>query len=264
MKVNEGNRGKLGAGAAFDNAIPVLKKDVPAIVDSAKKLLPKPLLQNLKLDIGSAGYKVESGDIDVMVEADDTVGLFQTQNEKDPVKSAKEALRNYFIGKGIDSNVKGRNVHIGIPYGKDTVAQVDVMVIGDVAIVAPYHQHGPRGSYDDPDFVGNAIFILMNSIGKPLGLKFDAFGGKLLRRDDNTVVARDRDAVAKILLNPKATADDLNSVKSMMRALANDPQRDAKLAQAREDEKKGLITLHEPVAEGSLTWFRNMQSILVR
>ena len=256
MQLNEG-------GNAFANAVPVLKKDVPAVVNAAKKLIPKPLLQRIQTDIGSAGYKVESGDIDLMVEAEDVVALFQTQNEKDPIKSAKKALENYFIGKGIDSLVKGNNVHIGVPYGKDTVAQVDVMVIHDANIVAPYHQHGPRGSYDDPEFVGNAIFILMNSIGKPLGLKFDAFGAKLLRRDDNTVVARDRDAVAKILLNPKATGDDLNSVKSIMRALENDPMRDEKLAQAMGDESKGLITLPKKIAEGSPSWFRQMQSILV-
>jgi len=64
-----------------------------------------------------------------------------------------------------------------------------------------------------------------------------------MRRDDNAVVAKDRDDVAKILLNPNATADDLNSVKSILKALANDPERDAKLAQARESAAKGIINL---------------------
>jgi hypothetical protein len=256
MQLNEG-------GNAFPNAVPVAKKDVANVVATAKRLLPKPLLARLQTDIGSAGYKVESGDIDLMVEAEDVVALFQTQNEKDPIKTAKKSLENYFIGKGIDSVVKGNNVHIGIPYGGN-LAQVDVMVVGDAALVAPYHQHGPRGSYDDPEFVGNQIFILMNSIGKPLGLKFDAFGARLMRRDDNTVVARDRDAVAKILLNPKATADDLNSVKSIMRALENDPMRDQKLAQALGDEAKGLLSLPKKLEEGSASWFRQMQSLLVK
>jgi hypothetical protein len=64
-----------------------------------------------------------------------------------------------------------------------------------------------------------------------------------MRRDDNTVVAKDRDAVAKILLNPKATADDLNSVKTILKALKNDPERVAKLAQAKESATKGIISL---------------------
>jgi hypothetical protein len=256
MKLVEG-------GNAIPSSIPVAKKDVAGIVAQAKKICPKPLLARMQIDIGSAGYKVESGDIDLMVEAEDVIALFQTQDEKNPLLAAKKALENYFRGQGFESIVKGNNVHIGIPY-RDALAQVDVMVIHDAAIVAPYHQHGPRGSYSDEDFKGQDIFILMNSIGKSMGLKFDAFGGKLMRRDDNTVVARDRDSVAKILLNPKATHDDLNSVKSIMRALATDPRREEKLAQAREDEAKGFVKLYETAPVGTASWFRSMQNILVR
>lgn len=256
-------RSLFEGGNAIPTSIPVAKNDVKAIVAAAKKALPADLVKRMQTDIGSAGYKVESGDIDVMVEAEDVITLFNTMNEKNPLLAAKKALENYFRGQGIETKVNGNNVSIGIPY-KDALAQVDVMVIHDASIVAPYHQHGPRGSYDDPEFKGQPIFILMNSIGKALGLKFDAFGAKLLRRDDNAVVARDRDAVAKILLNPKATADDLNSVKSILRALEGDPEKNAKLAQARDDEAKGLITLPKKLEEGTAGWFRQMQSILVR
>ena len=250
-------------GNAIPTSIPVAKKDVAAIVAAAKKALPDTLVKRIQTDIGSAGYKLESGDIDIMVEAEDVITLFNTMNEKNPLLAAKKALENYFRGQGIETKVSGNNVSIGIPY-KDAVAQVDVMVIHDASIVAPYHQHCPRGSYDDPEFKGQPIFIIMNSIGKALGLKFDAFGAKLLRREDNTVVARDRDSVAKILLNPQATGNDLNSVKSIMRALENDPMKDEKLAQAREDEIKGLIMLPKKLEEGSPSWFRAMQTLLVR
>ena len=79
-------------------------------------------------------------------------------------------------------------------------SEIDSNDIEDAAIVAPWHQHGPRGMYDDPGFKGSHNFMLMSSIAKHLGLKFDAFGGKLMRRDDNTVVGRTRQEVAKILL----------------------------------------------------------------
>lgn len=250
-------------GNAIPTSIPVAKADVAGIVATAKKAIPAELVKRIQTDIGSAGYKVESGDIDLMVEAEDVVALFQTQEEKNPVLAAKKALEAYFRGRGIEAKTNGNNVSIGIPY-KDAVAQVDVMVIHDASLVAPYHQHGPRGSYDDPDFKGQPIFILMNSIGKALGLKFDAFGAKLLRRDDNTVIARDRDSVAKALLNPHASGDDLNSVKSILRALEGDPMKDEKLAQARDDEAKGLITLPKKLEEGSASWFRQMHSILVK
>lgn len=258
-------------GNAIPSSAPVAKDDVQQVIHIAKRELPPGLLKNLQADIGSAGYKVESGDIDLMVEAQDCITVFDTASAKDPVKAAKLLMKQFFDAKGIEANVNGRNVSIGIPYqaqstGEVKLAQVDIMVIHDVAVVAPYHQHGPRGSYNDPNFKGSPIFILMNSIGKALGLKFDAFGANLMRRDNNEVVARDRDSVAKILLNPNATGDDLNSVKSMLKALANDPKRDEKLAQARDDQGKGLITLGESndVLPGSGNWFRQMQSILTK
>jgi hypothetical protein len=75
------------------------------------------------------------------------------------------------------------------------------------------------------------------------------------------VVARERDAVAKILLNPQANADDLNSVKTIMASLANDPDRDAKLTQARDDQAKGLLTLPESVQPGSTQWLRHISEM---
>lgn len=259
-------------GNAIAQSNPVNQVDVPGIIAAVKRELPSALLKNLQVDIGSAGFKVDasgkslpSGDIDVMVEAADVVSVFETNNDpKDPVKAAKQAMKTYFEAKGIEAVPNGRNVSIGIKYkeqatGKEKVAQVDIMVIHDVNVVAPYHQHGPRGMYKDPTFKGNAIFILMNSIGKFLGLKFDAFGAKLMRRDDNTVVARSRDEVAKILLNPKATADDLNSVGTIIAALANDPDKEGKLAQAKQDQAKGLLTLPETApTPGTAAWFRKM------
>ena len=235
-------------GNAISNASAVPLDQVSAVVNQAIDILPPMLRVNLAKDIGSAGFKkVPPGDIDLMIESDDLVKQFKTAGEKDPVKAAKKALEEYLKHKGYESAMSGRNVHVGIPFDGG-IAQVDYMVIEDVPTVAPYHQHGPRGSYDDPEFKGSDIFILMNSIGKALGLKFDAFSGKLMRRDDNTVVAKDRDAVAKILLNPTATADDLNSVKTILKALKNDPDRDAKLAQARESAAKGIINLPGDVA----------------
>jgi hypothetical protein len=249
-------------GNAIPDSMPVNRDDIKQVVDKAKSFIPSPLLKNLQADIGSSGYKVESGDIDLMVDAEEVVKLFKTENEKDPVKAAKQKLKDYFKSKDIEANVNGRNVSIGIVYTDHTsqkkTAQVDVMVIHDAAIVAPWHQHGPRGMYNDPEFKGSEVFMLISSIAKHLGLKFDAFGAKLMRRDDNQVVGRTREQVAKILLGPKAKESDLDSVKSMMKALQSDPDRELKLAQAKQDSEKGLIRLPESVEFGSPTWFRNI------
>jgi hypothetical protein len=262
MILNEG-------GNAIKDSEPVNREDVATVIELAKKAMPIALLKNLHTDIGSAGYKAQSGDIDLMVDASDVIEFANIAGSKDPTKEAKQVLSKFFDKKGIEAVPNGRNVSIGIVYTEQStkklkIAQVDVMVINDVAIVAPYHQHGLRNSYEDPDFKGSPIFILMNSIGKSMNLKFDAFGAKLMNRDDNSVVARTRDEVAKILLNQNATGNDLNSVKSIMRALFNDPNKEAKLAQAREDAKKGLITLPESVQVGSPVWFSQMKSILLK
>ena len=230
-------------GNAIQDSTDIPRDQVSGVVAAAKQLLPEPLLSNLHTDIGSAGYKtVPSGDIDLMIEAQDLVDYFKTAAAKDPVKDAKKKREAYLQQQGYTSKTMGRNVHVGIPFDGG-LAQVDYMVINDAAIVAPWHQHGPRGSYNDPEFKGSDIFIVMNSIAKSLGLKFDAFGAKLMRRDNDEVVGRSRDEVAKILLNPGATGEDLNSVKHILNVLKTDPQRDAKLAQARDDAAKGIVRL---------------------
>lgn len=212
-------------------------------------------------DIGSAGYKVASGDMDMFIDYDQLAAKFGVQDEK----AAKVALAQFMQAKGYPVKIIGRNVHVGAPYitpeGKHVV-QVDLMVIKNAVKVAPWHQHGPRGMYDDPAFKGGQLFMLYNSIGKFLGLKVDGFAGTVMRRDNNEVVADTRKAAAKLLLGPTAKESDLDSVKSVLTKLKTDPDKEGKLAQARQDVAKGLMTLPEDVHPGTAGWFRNIQSKL--
>jgi hypothetical protein len=244
----------LEGGNVFADVVDIKREYAKDLINSVKQLLPG---FDLQFDIGSVGYKVQSGDMDVFMDQDQVVAKFKSKDEK----TAKQSLAQFVQAKGFQTSIKGRNVHVRMPLPDGTFAQVDLMVIPDSSDVAPWHQHGPRGSYDDPSFKGAQNFILMNSIGKALGLKFDAFGGKLMRRDNNEVVARSRDDVAKILLNPNATGNDLNSVKTILKALENDPKKDAKLAQAREDAAKGLITLSESLQPGSTQWMKQISEM---
>lgn len=249
-------------GNVFDNTSAVARENVATIVAMVKRELPSALQKNAIPDIGSAGYKVESGDIDLFVDATAAIKNFGVEDEK----QAKQALAQYFQAKGYAVKVMGRNVHVDMPYkisdGKQLYAQVDLMVIANAKRVADWHQHGPRGMYDDPNFKANQLFILLNSIGKALGVKVDAFGGVVMRRDNNEVVADNREAAAKLLLNPGAHAQDLNSVATVMAALQNDPDKEAKLAQARQDQQKGLLTLPEDIAPGTAAWFRKLGHIV--
>ena len=250
-------------GNAIPDSVDIIKEYVPALIKQVQAILPG---YNIEPHVGSAGFKVASGDMDLFLDETQVVDKAGTKDEKDPVKAAKQRLAMSITEKtGFQTVIKGRNVHVRMPLPDGRFGQVDLMVIPNSREVAPWHQHGPRGSYEDPDFKGNAIFIVMNSLGKPLGLKFDAFSGRLLRRDNNeTVAGPDRDSVADKLI-PGARGSDFDSVKKIVQALKiKDPANmDIKLAQARGDAAKGLIQLPESVDEGSPTWFRQMQSMMV-
>jgi hypothetical protein len=254
-------------GAAIPTSQPVEQVDVPLVVATAKREMPQGLLKNLQGDIGSAGFKqVPSGDIDLMIEAGDLVEIFKTQEDKkDPVLAAKRALKTYFDAKGIEANINGRNVSIGIKYKAKNgagYAQVDLMVIHDAAVVAPWHQHGRRDMYKDPAFKGQQTMIIISSIAKALNLKFDAFGANLVDRNTGELKGRTMDEVAKILIAPEAKASDMYSVGTIVAALQKYNDADTvnrKLAQARDDQAKGLLTLPEQAPRpGTAAWFRNL------
>ena len=154
----------------FDNTTDVLKQDVPTVVEIARRLLPPALQNQVIKDIGSAGFKVKSGDIDLFI---DQAITLKNYGVDDPAQ-AKKALQTHLAAQKIPAVVKGRNVHADIPYknadGREAFAQVDYMIIPNAAKVADWHQHGPRGMYDDPNFKASQLFILLNSIGKALGV----------------------------------------------------------------------------------------------
>jgi hypothetical protein len=246
------------SGNVFDNTAPVSKQDVGNVVELAKQALPSALQRHVIADIGSAGYKVESGDIDLFVDQAQVLKHYDVED----ASQAKQLLKAYLSARGVSAVVKGRNVHASVEYtagdGTKKHAQVDFMIIPNAKRVAPWHQHGPRGMYDDPGFKAGHLYILLNSLAKFKDMKVDAFAGTLNQRSDNSVVSDNRDQIAKILLNPGATGNDLNSVATVMRALEGDPDKEGKLAQAQQDVQKGVLTLPETSTPGTAAWFRKL------
>ena len=242
-------------GNVFDDVVPIKKEYVGYILDTIKKILPADL--ELISNIGSAGFKDSSGDMDIFIDASQAIKILGAKDEK----SAKVLLKNWVEKKGYQSALSGRNVHVRIPLPDGSAGQTDLMIIPNAAKVAPFHTHGPSGQYNDPEFKGGQLFIMYSSLAKALNLKFSPFEGKLVDRTTNEVVADNKDDVAKILLNPSATAADLASVKSIIKALANDPKKEEKLAQAKADATKGLITLPESIQPGSIIWFRTLANL---
>jgi hypothetical protein len=223
-------------GNIWKDTGPIKKEHVPGILKTIEKIIPKQI--KVIPHIGSAGFKKESGDMDIFLDAQGVMDFFNAKDEK----AARAALKAHLEKEGYTVALSGRNVHVKLETPSNSV-QVDLMVIPNAEKVAPFHQHGLTGEYDDPSFKGGELFILYASIAKALGLKFSPFEGKLTSRETGEVIADTKDEVAKVLLNKRGTAKNLSSIKSILAALKNDPMRDEKLAQAKEDEKKGLIKL---------------------
>jgi hypothetical protein len=85
----------------------------------------------------------------------------------------------------------------------------------------------------DSAYRGQDRNVLMNSMAKSMGYKLNQTAG-LQDRATNEIISNDPDKIAQILLNKSATRDDLHSVETIISALEKDPEKDAKLADARE------------------------------
>lgn len=181
--------------------------------------------------LGSTGRKESSGDLDLQIDA--------TQITKEQLI---ERLRVWAQQQGVEPQryikKSGISVHFLTAIGGDPgrgFVQTDFMF----ANKPRWNQFVLRS---DPasDYKGALRNIMINSMAKSMGYKLNQNDG-IANRDTNDIITDDPDAVAKLLLNPTASAKDLYSVESIMRALKMDPKKDAKIADFRAHmEREGL------------------------
>lgn len=220
MQLNEG-------GNVWDDVDPFTKKEAGGILQRAQQVMPPGLEL---IPVGSAGHKASSGDMDLMVDADTVLKAFGVKDEK----TARAALKQSMIDRGIVAAQTGINVHLKIPNG-DKFAQVDVMLVKNAGQVSKFHQHDY--SIENSPFKGVHKHILLSSIAKetrtqqfPYGLMWSGFQGLFARTQDGKkgeLVSQDADEVAVILLGPGAQGNSLGSVEKILAALpqgANDPR----------------------------------------
>lgn len=252
MILNEG-------GNVWDDVDPFTKVEAPAILKRAQQLMPPGIEL---IPVGSAGHKASSGDMDIMVDADQVLKSFGVKDEK----SARAALKTAMIDRGVESVQTGINVHIKVPNG-DKFAQVDIMLVKNAGSVSKFHQHDY--SVEKTPFKGVHKHILLSSIAKetktsnfPNGMMWSGFQGLFARSPDGKkadLITQDIDEVAAILLGPGANGADLGSVERILNRLpmgSKDPRAQHALADPNWPKQD------EPVAEGSGTWFRNMLNIM--
>ena len=175
--------------------------------------------------LGSTGRKPTSGDLDLAVDAN--------QVTKDQLynKLAQWATSHGFKPEDYVRK-SGISVHLKTPINgrpDQGYVQTDFMFLKDVPF-SKFILSAPG----DSKYRGVDRNILINSMAKSMGHKLSQVAGLMTRTEPSKLITNDPDQLAKILLNKNATADDLHSVETIIRALEKDPKRDEKLKDARE------------------------------
>jgi hypothetical protein len=204
--------------------------------------------------LGSTGRKDTSGDLDLQVDANE-----MTKEQL----TAK--LGTWARQQGVDANryVKksGVSVHFLTAIGgdpKNGFVQTDFMFTNK-----PRWNQFVLSSDPASEYKGALRNIMINSIAKSMGYKLNQNDG-IADRATNNIITDDPDAVAKLLLNPTASAKDLRSVESIIRALKMDPRRDEKIADFRAHmEREGVPWNAENLEENEVSFLSRLRDRIV-
>lgn len=194
-------------GAAIKGSSPVSPAEFKQVMAKLHKLLPTLNFH----PFGSAGLKPLSGDVDVMVEVDDTTEHFDAKD----VKAAKDAMMNYFKSKGLESNKSGVSVHVGVPVG-DKIAQVDIMFVNNAEQIAKLHRHDYS---EDPQLKGSAVAPMIADLVKATDPDYKMSPWKgVVSRETGELITADKDEIARIVFGPEFTANDLRNPPAILAA----------------------------------------------
>jgi hypothetical protein len=207
-------------GNVIPGAKPINKANFPAAVKNLQDILPKGL--NL-YPIGSAGKKEISSDIDALIDAEELMKAFPAKE----LKLSRKALEDYFKEKGLQAARTGVSIHVGIPTGSgDDIVQVDLMAVENAKAAQPLHTH----DYTDPTMKGGTLHAMwadlanMTSLPDHKSLMMSPYKG-LLDRETKELVANDKDEIAKIIIGPSASADDMGNPTKLLKALEKYPDK---------------------------------------
>lgn len=174
--------------------------------------------------LGSTGKKPDSGDLDLAVDSA-AITKAELKGILDTWASRNNQLPKDWV------KLTGEAVHFKTPIQGDPArgyVQTDFMFMPNMGWGTFWLAGGAGSAYK-----GMYRNILMSSIAKSLGLKASAKG--IVSRQTDNVVTLDPDSAAGILLGPNfKNRKNIATVENIYKALAMDPDRDAKLADFRE------------------------------
>lgn len=195
------------------------KKNVIPTVKFLEKITGLSLSDNL---LGTTGLKESSGDIDIAID-ENTI----TKEELIAILKNWAAVHN----PTLQIKKSGICVHFLTPIIGDPgkYVQTDFMFVPD----AKFSSWAMRGDINS-QYRNRIRVILFASLARYAGYKWSTKSG--LVNEDGTPVKNGMDPnfVAKILIGPKATAKDISTTESILAALKNDPNKEAKISAARE------------------------------
>ena len=203
--------------------------------------------------LGSTGKKPDSGDLDLAVDANEItkaelkghLDAWSTKNKQDPRDWTK---------------LTGEAVHFKTPIQGDPkrgYVQTDFMFMPNLEWGTFWLGGGTGSAY-------KGVFrnVLMSSIAKALGLKASAKG--IISRQADKLITMDPDQAAGILLAPQYKRNQLMTVESIYKALAMDPDRDAKLADFREYiSREGVKEPEMGMAESDANFLARLRDRIV-
>ena len=226
--------------------------DVPATIAYLEKVLGMEFPEERWL--GSTGRKPTSGDLDLAVDLGEI--------NKDQLASK---LTQFVQNQGQDPREwvrKAGEVHFRTPIAGDPnkgYVQTDFMFFPNLDW-GTFYYGGAEGS----NYKGMNRNVLMSSLAKVQGLKVGA-NGMISRTTDQLVKGgQDPNYVAKVLLGPAFSRENLKNVESIYTALSNDPDKDVKLKDFREYlAREGLQEPQQPMAEDGVGFLGRLRDRIV-
>jgi hypothetical protein len=202
----------MSKNTIFTDTVPFSNTFAPAIKAEIDKHLGPMGLHTIV--VGSGLATGTSNDLDLQVELEDVIEHFSSIN----ASMAREALARYLQLHGFETARKGINVFVKVPVGTSAY-QVDLEVIYNADKVSKFHQHViPEGS----PYKGIHKQLFLVTLAKKNGFMYSAWEGLYNRTADNKkgeLVTNDWDQIAKILLGPEHSGNDLACVESIMQAM---------------------------------------------
>jgi len=255
----------------FPDTVPFQKKHSDELKAKMDKYLAKLGLHAVLVGSNSDPDKNPediASDLDTMVDLDHIIDALNPQlnpaDKKDSLeKAARRELSIALQGMGLQTSQAGVNVFVRLPYGPNA-HQIDLECIRKVGKVSRYHQHRiPKGS----PYKGVSKQLMIASLAKQKGYMYSAWEGLYARTPENKkgdLVADDWDEIAKVLIGPNATGDNLSSVEAIMQSL---PHEEAQTLLAHVKQYKNWVE-RTPTAEATLpknplVWFKSISQKLV-